>query len=52
MTVLVIYEKWICAPHALLNDYLEKRSEIVEVAKLIDLNEKYSRILDVKILEK
>ena len=50
-TVLVIYEKWVDAPHALLEDYKVTLSEIVEVENLTDLNEKFKNIKEVKILE-
>lgn len=51
MTVLVIYKKLIDAPHALLNDYYEERSEIVEVNELTDLNGKFNQITKVYIIE-
>ena len=50
-TVLVIYEKLVDAPHALLDDYKQSCSEIVEVESLLELNEKFKNIKDIKILE-
>ena len=50
-TVLVIYSKHISGPHALLDDYEEECSEIVEVEKLTDLNEKFKNIKKVDVLE-
>jgi len=50
-TVLVTYEKWIESGHALLDDYKVKKTEIVEVENLTELNEKFKNIINVKILE-
>ena len=50
-TVLIIYEKWVDAPHALLEDYKVTFSEIVEVENLTDLNEKFKNIKKIDVLE-
>lgn len=50
-TVLVTYEKWIDSGHALLDDYKIRKSEIVEVENLTELNEKIKNIIDIKIIE-
>ena len=51
ITVLVIYERWVKSNHALLDDYKVKASKIVEVENLLDLNEKFKNILEIKILK-
>lgn len=50
-TVLIIYEKWVDAPHALLEDHKVTFSEIVEVENLTDLNEKFKNIKKIDVLE-
>lgn len=50
-TVLVTYTKSYSGGHALLDDYEVEKSEIVEVEKLTDLNEKFKNIKNVDVLE-
>lgn len=50
-TVLVIYRQLESAPHPLLDDTYVKRSKIVKVSDLTDLNKMFQNIVDVKILE-
>jgi len=50
-TVLVRYETYQSGGHALLDDYIIIKSEIVEVEKLTDLNVKFKNIISIKILE-
>ena len=49
ITILVKYKKWNRSGHALLDDYESEHSEIVEVEKLTDLNEKFKNIISIKI---
>lgn len=51
ITALVHYKEWREASHALLDDYLVDKSKVVEVDKLTDINEMFSRITKIDILK-
>ena len=48
ITALVNYKKWNTSGHPLLDDYETEHSEIIEVEKLTDLNEKFKNITSIK----
>ncbi len=52
-TVFVKYSRWEDSGHALLDDVFVKKSKIVKVEDLTDLNKKFKKytIDDVKVLE-
>jgi len=50
LIVLVKYYIWGDAGHALLDDYKIYKSEVVDVKDLIELNESYSNITNIKVL--
>lgn len=49
-TLFVKYGVWVSGGHALLDDELVEKSEIIEIENLLDLNLRYKHIIDVKIL--
>lgn len=51
ITCLVKYRKTISAGHALLDDHVITKTEVVKVSDLLDLNDMFSSIEDVKIIE-
>lgn len=51
MIVLVKYKQWLDSGHSMLDDTIEIRTKIVEVANLLDLNDMFRSITDVKILK-
>ena len=48
ITLLIKYKKWNTSGHALLDDYETEHSEIIEVEKLTDLNEKFKNIISIE----
>ena len=48
LTVLIRYKKWNSSGHALLDDYESEHSEVVEVEKLTELNEKFKNIISIQ----
>jgi len=51
ITALVHYKQLIEAPHPMLDDTWEKRSKVVEVKKLIDLNHMFRHISKIDVLK-
>lgn len=50
-TVLVHYKEWSPACHPLLDDDLIRKTEIVEVENLLDLNKMFTEIEKIEILK-
>jgi len=50
-TVFIKYGEWIGGGHAMLDDEYVKRSKIIEVENLLDLNTMFKDIIDVKVLD-
>ena len=50
--VLVKYRQFADSSHAMLDGEWVKQSKVVEVEKLTDVNEKFSNVYDVDILER
>lgn len=48
--VLVKYKQWIDSRHPQIDDTIEIRSKIVKVKDLLELNDLFRNITDVKIL--
>ena len=51
ITALVTYSAWEEAPHYMLDDTKKTMTKIVEVKRLIDINEMFTNLIDVKILK-
>lgn len=51
ITALVTYWKSQESGHAMLDDTKNKTTKIVEVEKLVDINEMFTNLVDVKILK-
>lgn len=51
ITVLIHYKKLVEAPHAMLDDYFVKKSQVIEVEKLTDLNNLFKNITKIDILQ-
>ena len=51
-TVLVKYTQWIDSGHAQLDGTTEVRGKVVKVKDLLELNEMFLNITDIKILIK
>lgn len=51
ITVLVHYKKWVAAGHPLLDGTWVDHSRVVEVAKLTDLNDMFTHVTKIDILE-
>jgi len=51
ITALVTYWKFTDGGHPMLDDIKTKTTKIVEVDKLIDINEMFTNLIDVKILK-
>ena len=49
--VLVHYKKWEPAYHPLMDDELIRKTEIVEVENLLDINKMFPRIEKIEILK-
>ena len=52
ITVLIHYEEWIDPPHKLFDGEFVKRSRVVEVLKLTDLNDMFNNISKIEVLIK
>lgn len=50
-TVLVHYREWELAPHAMMNDEYLDKSKIVKVKDLEELNDMFSNIVKVELIE-
>ncbi len=50
ITVFIKHQEWIDAPHAMLDGDFITRSEIVKVSDLLELNQMFKNIIEVKVL--
>ena len=50
MTILVTYYEYTDATHPLLDDTKQKKSKVVEVDNLTEVNGLFENVIDVKVL--